>query len=281
MSVNRRPRSLRGGQCDDEGTSTRDLVGSLERGLGGDGNPGRASGGPDADRNGGGGRADPRRRAPLPADAGRHRLCDADRAGVSRCRRGCCLSRGPGSAAPRCGPSPSPSCARWRRRSTKSCSAAVLSGEDVVYVARVPGRRILSVSLACRHAAAGLLHLDGARAAVRSCSRTSSKAFLARRKIERRHAEDRSPTAPSSASAIAAGASGRLCHRRRGAGTRPALDRRADPRPRGQDRGGDQCLDPVGAFFRRGDGAGNPAGAADGEAADRGVFLRVSSRLSA
>ncbi|UVK36120.1 helix-turn-helix domain-containing protein [Mesorhizobium sp. AR10] len=29
----------------------------------------------------------------------------------------------------------------------EACSAAVLSGEDVVYVARVPGRRILSVSL--------------------------------------------------------------------------------------------------------------------------------------
>ena len=29
----------------------------------------------------------------------------------------------------------------------ESCSAAVLSGEDVVYVARVPGRRILSVAL--------------------------------------------------------------------------------------------------------------------------------------
>jgi IclR family pca regulon transcriptional regulator len=29
----------------------------------------------------------------------------------------------------------------------EACSAAILSGEDVVYVARVPGRRILSVSL--------------------------------------------------------------------------------------------------------------------------------------
>lgn len=29
----------------------------------------------------------------------------------------------------------------------ESCSAAILSGEDIVYVARVPGRRILSVSL--------------------------------------------------------------------------------------------------------------------------------------
>ncbi len=32
-------------------------------------------------------------------------------------------------------------------RFNKSCSAAVLSGEDVVYVARVPGRHILSVAL--------------------------------------------------------------------------------------------------------------------------------------
>ncbi|TJW47504.1 MAG: IclR family transcriptional regulator, partial [Mesorhizobium sp.] len=32
-------------------------------------------------------------------------------------------------------------------RLNEACSAAILSGEDVVYVARVPGRRILSVSL--------------------------------------------------------------------------------------------------------------------------------------
>jgi IclR family pca regulon transcriptional regulator len=32
-------------------------------------------------------------------------------------------------------------------RLNESCSAAVLSGEDVVYVARVPGRNILSVAL--------------------------------------------------------------------------------------------------------------------------------------
>ena len=54
---------------------------------------------------------DPRRRAPLPADAGRHRLCARRPAGVSRCRRACSPLPAPGSAAPRCGPSPSRICA--------------------------------------------------------------------------------------------------------------------------------------------------------------------------
>ncbi len=47
----------------------------------------------------------------------------------------------------------------------EACNAAVLSGEDVVYVARIPGRRILSVSLDVGTRLPALLHLDGARAA--------------------------------------------------------------------------------------------------------------------
>ena len=138
-----------------------------------------------------------------------------------------------------------------------------------------------AASSACRSMSAPgcrPLHLDGARAACRGCGTDDLKAFLAEAKIERR-----TPKTITSRAALGQGhrrgEGGRLCHRRRGTGARPALDRGADLRPRRQDRGGDQCLDAVGAVFRRGDGAGNPAGAADGEAADRGIFLRLSSRL--
>ena len=49
----------------------------------------------------------------------------------------------------------------------ESCSAATLDLPDVVYVARVPTRRIMSITLERRHAPAGALHVDGARPARR------------------------------------------------------------------------------------------------------------------
>ena len=47
----------------------------------------------------------------------------------------------------------------------ESCSISVLDELDVVYVARVPTRRIMSITLAVGHPPAGVRHLDGSRAA--------------------------------------------------------------------------------------------------------------------
>ena len=52
-----------------------------------------------------------------------------------------------GSTARRYGRSPSRNAEVVAGGWKESCSAAVLSGEDVVYVARVPGQRIMSVAL--------------------------------------------------------------------------------------------------------------------------------------
>ena len=77
--VNRPTAVFRGGQHGRRG-EPRDLVGSLQNAAlrswrSWPRHPGRH----DADRDGGGSRADPRRRTPLPADAGRDRLCRAGR----------------------------------------------------------------------------------------------------------------------------------------------------------------------------------------------------------
>ena len=64
----------------------------------------------------------------------------------------------------------------------ESSSAAVLDGDDIVYVLRVPAKKIMAISLGPGQPAAGLLHGDGPRAAGRACRRPSgARASRARR----------------------------------------------------------------------------------------------------
>ena len=51
----------------------------------------------------------------------------------------------------------------------ESASISVLDGGEVVYVARVPTTRIMTIAPRPRHAPAGVLHVDGSSAAERSC----------------------------------------------------------------------------------------------------------------
>jgi IclR family pca regulon transcriptional regulator len=67
----------------------------------------------------------------------------------------------------------------------ESCSAAVLSGEDVVYVARVPGRRILSVSLTVGTRLPAWCTSMG-RVLLSDLPKDELAEFLARARIERR-----------------------------------------------------------------------------------------------
>ena len=67
----------------------------------------------------------------------------------------------------------------------ESCSAAVLSGEDVVYVARVPGRRILSVALTVGTRLPAWCTSMG-RVLLSDLSPTDLKRFLDSATIERR-----------------------------------------------------------------------------------------------
>ncbi|MEW6629438.1 MAG: IclR family transcriptional regulator C-terminal domain-containing protein [Pseudomonadota bacterium] len=67
----------------------------------------------------------------------------------------------------------------------EACNAAVLSGEDVVYVARIPGRRILSVALDVGTRLPAYCTSMG-RVLLSGLSAGDLKAFLAEAKIERR-----------------------------------------------------------------------------------------------
>jgi IclR family transcriptional regulator, pca regulon regulatory protein len=67
----------------------------------------------------------------------------------------------------------------------ESCSAAVLSGEDVVYVARVPGRRILSVALTVGTRLPAWCTSMG-RVLLSDLPPTELKSFLSNARIERR-----------------------------------------------------------------------------------------------
>ena len=204
-----------------------------------------ASGRPDAERDGRARRADPRRRAALPADAGRDRLCGAGRAhlppvaaphharphlairriAVDLCRalhaRGLAgAERNP--ARPRCWPD-----------------------EDVVYVARVAGARIVGVALHVGTRLPAYCTSMG-RVLLSGLSTSDLDASLPARRsppTTERTVTDRAELARLIAEARAR----RLRHRRRGTGDRPALHRRPDPRPLRHDRRGDQRLDAVGA----------------------------------
>lgn len=70
-------------------------------------------------------------------------------------------------------------------RFDEACNAAVLSGEDVVYVARVPGRRILSVALDVGTRLPAYCTSMG-RVLLAGLAMDELKAFLAEAKIERR-----------------------------------------------------------------------------------------------
>jgi IclR family pca regulon transcriptional regulator len=67
----------------------------------------------------------------------------------------------------------------------EACNAAVLSGEDVVYVARIPGRRILSVALDVGTRLPAYCTSMG-RVLLSGLSAGDLKAFLAEARIERR-----------------------------------------------------------------------------------------------
>ncbi|MDX8538424.1 MULTISPECIES: IclR family transcriptional regulator C-terminal domain-containing protein [Mesorhizobium] len=67
----------------------------------------------------------------------------------------------------------------------EACNAAVLSGEDVVYVARIPGRRILSVALDVGTRLPAYCTSMG-RVLLSGLSAGEMKTFLADAKIERR-----------------------------------------------------------------------------------------------
>ncbi|MEO5758664.1 MAG: IclR family transcriptional regulator C-terminal domain-containing protein [Mesorhizobium sp.] len=67
----------------------------------------------------------------------------------------------------------------------EACSAAIMSGEDVVYVARIPGRRILSVSLDVGTRLPAYCTSMG-RMLLAGLSPEDLEAFLSRATIERR-----------------------------------------------------------------------------------------------
>jgi IclR family pca regulon transcriptional regulator len=67
----------------------------------------------------------------------------------------------------------------------EACNAAVLSGEDVVYVARIPGRRILSVALDVGTRLPAYCTSMG-RVLLSGLNADEMKTFLADAKIERR-----------------------------------------------------------------------------------------------
>ena len=101
----------------------------------------------------------------------------------------------------------------------------------------------------CRHPAAGLLHLDGANPA---CRPDAGGTRHISQPGDHREADAEDDHRKASAGRRdRQGEGGRLCHRRRGTGTRPAFDRRADPRPLRKHGRGHQRLDPVGAIHRR------------------------------
>lgn len=70
-------------------------------------------------------------------------------------------------------------------RFDEACNAAVLSGEDVVYVARIPGRRILSVALDVGTRLPAYCTSMG-RVLLAGLAAEEQKSFLAEAKIERR-----------------------------------------------------------------------------------------------
>ena len=108
----------------------------------------------------------------------------------------------------------------------ESCSAAVLSGEDVVYVARVPGRRILSVALNVGTRLPAWCTSMG-RVLLSDLPKAELVEFLSKATIEQRTrgaygsegAGDRDRQ----------GGRTRFRHRRRGTRDRPALHCRTDP----------------------------------------------------
>ena len=121
----------------------------------------------------------------------------------------------------------------------ESCSASVLEGCDIVYVARVPTKRIMSVALAHRRAAAGDHDLDGPRAARPARRRRFAAASrqLPGAPAHRAHGDRSGGAAGHPAHGPAAG----LVPRRPGAGGGPDLDRgagaqQARPRARGDER---------------------------------------------
>ena len=130
---------------------------------------------------------------------------------------------------------------RWSRRCTSPRSVSVLDGDEVVYVARVPTKRIMTRGDQRRHPVPGLRHLDGAGAAGRAADDWLDD-YLASATLRAADLAHRSPTPAKLRTELTAVRRAGLRAGRPGAGGGPALARRADPRRDGQGRRGGEHL---------------------------------------
>ena len=92
-------------------------------------------------------RTDPRGGPPLPADPGRPRIRPRRRPRSSGSPRASWSSATPTCRASRCPRSPNRIWSNSSRRTRESSSLCVLDGDDIVYVARVPARRIMTAAI--------------------------------------------------------------------------------------------------------------------------------------
>ena len=141
----------------------------------------------------------------------------------------------------------------------ESCSAAILQGNDIVYVARVPARRIMSASLSVGSRLPAF-HTALGRDAVRLSRRGRDLApaeVAAHRSL---HAVDHHRSAGAVRSHPRRPRAG-LLHRRRRARARLARARRAGHRPRRPGHRRHQSVDALDAHHAQRDARALPAGA--------------------
>ena len=120
-------------------------------------------------------RADPRRGPPVPADAGRAGLRPHRRPRCSRCGRASSSSGYAylsGLSLPEVA---LPHLEALVAQVHESSSLSVLDGDDVVYVARVPTKRIMTVAISVGYALPRLRDVDGPRAARRAAGRVAGR----------------------------------------------------------------------------------------------------------
>ncbi len=139
-------------QCRQRAAPTRDLVGSLARGLAVMEILARHPAGLTLTETAATGRADPRGRAAFPAHAGGRRLCAAGRAALPADGAAPVAGARNGFRALRCGPLQSRSCASWPRGSTNPARP------------RCSPTRTWSMSRACRASASFRWRCTSARA---------------------------------------------------------------------------------------------------------------------
>ena len=121
----------------------------------------------------------------------------------------------------------------------ESSSVSILDDAEIVYVARAAQRKVMSIALMPGLAIAGVLHLDGPRAAGRPADRGGEAAAgvsSARGADEPDHHEGRADPR-----AARGGAPHRLRADRPGGGDRAALDRGSGAQCARRDGRGDEC----------------------------------------